>query len=139
MNGQVKRQVLKIVSLLKADLVIHFLNKNTLLIVGDYNAAMKRRILKECDSYLKATANNVWWSYEFSRDFAALEVVNAYRPKTSKRFATKTTFSITNNKVRDVSYWMNAIGKMRLKDPYKKTAKSNSYMELKSPILVTCI
>ncbi|MCM8533911.1 MAG: hypothetical protein NE330_22305, partial [Lentisphaeraceae bacterium] len=140
---KIKRIPPKVFKPIKTDLNVHFLNNKTLIIVGNYNKVIKKRILEECATYLKATKDKVWWSYEFSRDFASLEVINTYRPKITKRFSSKEHFQITNNNIIGNSYWLNAIGKMRLNDPYTKQlielrqaveVAHFAYLQLKDPL-----
>jgi hypothetical protein len=107
----------------KGELKMHFLTNRWLCIVGNYNDFMRKRFKIECGRFLELLDKRVIkvkrWSYNFHYNFAAIEVISAYRPRIKKFFENPENFKLQEAGGKKVSfekhsYWINAIGQMRV-------------------------
>jgi len=108
---------------LKGKLKIHFITKNWICVVGNYNDFMRERVKKECGAFLKkldtGEIKEKDWSRDFYYDFNTVNVISSYRPKIKKNFENPDFFSLTNSAKEKIkfsknAYWINAVGQMRV-------------------------
>ncbi len=108
---------------LKGKLKIHFITKDWICVVGNYNDFMRERVKKECGAFLKkldtGEIKEKEWSYNFYYDFNTVNVISTYRPTIKKNFENPAFFSLTDSKKQKIkflknAYWINAVGQMRV-------------------------
>ena len=115
---------------LKGKLKLHFITREWICVVGNYNDFMRERVQAECGAFFKELDTGVIkgkaWSYNFYYDFNTVNVIASYRPQIKKNFENPDFFSLKNNssgkniKFLDDAYWINAVGLMRV---YKSTGQ----------------
>ena len=107
----------------KGAISVHFITSQWLCIVGDYNEFLCDRFKIECGDFLKRLDSGDIrvdkWSYDFHYNFAALEVISDYRPIIKRNFEDISNFQLSTGngeplQVIDNSYWINAVGQMRV-------------------------
>ena len=135
---------------LKGKLKLHFITKDWICVVGNYNDFMRERIKAECGTFFKELDSGKIkgknWSYNFYYDFNTINVIASYRPKIKKNFENPDFFSLKDSAGKKVrfeknAYWINAVGLMRV---YKSTGKLKrvkcsavahfAYLKLASPL-----
>lgn len=108
---------------IKGKLKIHFITKDWICVVGNYNDFMRGRVKKECGAFLKkldtGEIKEKEWSYNFYYDFNTINVIASYRPKIKKNFENPDFFNLEDSakqKIKFVknAYWINAVGQMRV-------------------------
>ena len=108
---------------IKGKLKMHFITKDWICVVGNYNDFMRERVKKECGAFLKkldtGEIKEKEWSYNFYYDFNTVNVLASYRPTIKKNFEDPAFFSLTNSKKEKIkfvknAYWINAVGQMRV-------------------------
>ena len=113
----------------KGKLKIHFITRNWICVVGNYNDFMRERIKAECGAFFKKLDTGVIkekdWSYNFYYDFNTVNVIASYRPQIKKNFENPDFFTLQDSSGRKIkflknAYWINAIGAMRV---YKSTGE----------------
>ncbi len=109
---------------LKGKLKLHFITKDWICVVGNYNDFMRERIKIECGAFFKELDSGKIkgknWSYNFYYDFNTVNVIASYRPKIKKNFENPDFFTLKNSagkkmKFTKNAYWINAVGLMRVK------------------------
>ena len=114
---------------LKGKLKLHFITKDWICVVGNYNDFMRERVQAECGAFFKKLDTGVIkeknWSYNFYYDFNTVNVIASYRPQIKKNFENPDFFSLNTSageKIKFVknAYWINSVGLMRV---YKSTGK----------------
>ncbi|MDD5698369.1 MAG: glycoside hydrolase family 9 protein [Victivallaceae bacterium] len=108
---------------IKGKLKIHFLTRDWICVVGNYNDFIRDRVKIECGAFLKkldtGEIKEREWSYNFYYNFNTVNVIASYRPKIKKSFENPAFFSLTDAAGRKCafvknSYWINAVGLMRI-------------------------
>ena len=108
---------------IKGKLKIHFITKDWICVVGNYNNFMRERVKKECGAFLRkldtGEIKEKEWSYNFYYDFNTVNVIASYRPTIKKNFENPDFFSLTDSKMGKIkftknAYWINAVGQMRV-------------------------
>ena len=149
-RGVDRREVPEELTAPHGDLKIHFLTRDWLCVIGNYNDFIRGRIVAECGDFLKRldeTKDQVpAWSYNFHYNFAAREVIGDYRPMIKTNFDDSSYFSIQSDgqpvAISESAYWLNAIGLMRVKTLLNSEVKEvNSaevehvaYLKLATPL-----
>jgi len=127
--GPVQRIFPKKPVTIKGKLKIHFITRNWICVVGNYNDFMRERIKEECGAFFKKLDTGVIkeknWSYNFYYDFNTANVIASYRPQIKKNFENPDFFTMKDSnggKIKFVknAYWINAVGLMRV---YKSTGE----------------
>ena len=127
--GPVQRILPKKPVPVKGKLKIHFITKDWICVVGNYNDFMRERIKAECGAFFKKLDTGVIkekdWSYNFYYDFNTINVIASYRPQIKKNFENPDFFAMKDSSGRKIkfaksAYWINAVGLMRV---YKSTGK----------------
>lgn len=123
-SGDIPRRVkpAKIDFPIQGKLKVHFLTRDWLCVVGDYNDFICSRIKVECGSFLKKLDTREIdvpeWKYDFHYNFAALEVMGDYLPMIQHNFEKLDYFKLQAGDkpvaFAENSYWLNAIGQMRV-------------------------
>ena len=122
--GPVQRILPKSPVSLKGKLKLHFVSRDWLCVVGNYNDFMRERIKTECGAFFKeldsGKIKTKTWSYDFYYDFNTVNVIASYRPKIKKNFESPDFFSLTDSTGKKIkfaknAYWINAVGLMRVK------------------------
>ena len=108
---------------IKGKLKIHFITREWICVVGNYNEFMRERVKKECGAFLKkldtGEIKEKEWSYNFYYDFNTVNVISSYRPTIKKNFENPDFFSLTDSSKQKINfvknaYWINAVGQMRV-------------------------
>ena len=108
---------------IKGKLKIHFITKDWICVVGNYNDFIRERVKKECGAFLKkldtGEIKEKEWSYNFYYDFNTVNIIASYRPKIKKNFENPAFFTLTDSKKQKQkflknAYWINAVGQMRV-------------------------
>jgi endoglucanase len=103
-------------------LKIHFLTKDWICVVGNYNDFMRGRIWLECGAFFRkldsGEIKEPEWSYDFYYDFNTVNIIASYRPQIKKNFENPAFFTLKDSKgqkaeIAQNAYWINAIGQMR--------------------------
>lgn len=123
-SGDIARRIkpAKIDFPIQGKLKVHFLTKEWLCVVGDYNDFICSRIKAECGTFLKKLDTREidvpQWKYDFHYNFATLEVMGDYRPIIKGNFENIDYFKLYSGEqpiaLTANSYWLNAIGQMRV-------------------------
>jgi hypothetical protein len=117
---------------IKGRLKIHFITKEWICVVGNYNDFMRERLKIECGAFFKKLDENRAkeedWSYNFYYDFNTANVIASYRPTIKKNFETPDYFTLKDSAGKKQifaqnAYWINAVGVMRVKRGLTDTLK----------------
>jgi endoglucanase len=135
---------------LKGKLKLHFITKDWICVVGNYNDFMRERVKVECGAFFKKLDSGEIkeknWSYDFYYDFNTINVIASYRPKIKKNFENPGFFSLNNSAGKKIkfaknAYWINAVGLMRVhkSDGKLKRVKCSAvahfaYLKLTKPL-----
>ena len=121
--GPVQRIFPKAPVKIKGKLKLHFITKDWICVVGNYNDFMRERVQAECGAFFKKLDDGVIkgknWSYNFYYDFNTINVIASYRPQIKRNFENPDFFSLNTStgkkiKFENNAYWINAVGLMRV-------------------------
>ena len=133
----------------KGKLKIHFITKNWICVVGNYNEFMRERVKKECGAFLKkldtGEIKEKEWSYNFYYDFNTVNIIASYRPTIKNNFENPDFFSLNSKKgkmkISKNAYWINAVGQMRVPKANGELKMTNAaavahfaYLKLAEPL-----
>ena len=108
---------------IKGKIKLHFISRDWICVVGNYNDFMREQVKKQCGAFLKkldtGEIKEKEWSYNFYYDFNTVNILASYRPKIKKNFENPDFFQLATangNKAKftDNAYWINAVGQMRV-------------------------
>ena len=120
-----RRQVPEVIPEIRGNVSVVQLDETNICLVGSYQNFIQDRFEKECGPFLKLLATPEYrpqdWSYRFHYNFAAAEVVEAYRPLIAHSYQAVDRISVTDSQgkkafIRRGGYWLNPVSAMHLPD-----------------------
>ncbi|MDO4574615.1 MAG: glycoside hydrolase family 9 protein [Planctomycetia bacterium] len=127
------------------------LDEQNLCLVGYYQDFLKERFVAECGPFLKMLEEPDYqpkdWSRRFHYNFAAAEVIRAYRPMIVKAYQDKNGFTLVDStgkklEIRNNGYWIHPLSAGRFVDMATgeetevraAEVTHNAYLELAEPM-----
>ncbi|MDD5728864.1 MAG: glycoside hydrolase family 9 protein [Victivallales bacterium] len=108
---------------IRGKLKLHFISRDWICVVGNYNDFMREQVKNQCGAFLKkldtGEIKEKEWSYNFYYDFNTVNIIASYRPQIKKNFENPDFFRLTDASGKkigfiDNAYWINAVGQMRV-------------------------
>lgn len=120
-----RRQVPKQSPPIRGEITVVQLDESNICLVGSYQQFLADRFAQECGPFLRQLAKPEFrpqdWSYRFHYNFAAAEVIEAYRPQIARAYQDIAGITISDSLGNRLSilqggYWINPLSAMHLQD-----------------------